>query len=766
MAILRSLVMMLIRLFFRLRVRGLENVPAKGPVLIVPNHQSFLDAVAIYVLMDRPVRFLISGRINQRWWVRPFSRAGRAISIGRPDSPRELISALREARREIQQGNVVGIFAEGAISRIGQLLPFQRGYMRVLRDSPDAVVVPVGIDGAQESFLAPKRRGIDSRRRRWFRRTPVTIVFGKPLPADTPPWKVRQAVLDLVADGFVDRKEEERPLHIEAFSTLRRRALRRDFADHASGGPVRNLKVLGGAGALGHKLAPRWKDDEFVGVMLPPCIAAAVINLVLVTAGRKSINLNYTVSSAVLGEIRKQTNLRLVLTSRAFLERAPVELPDDLDIVLLEDVRESITGVEKLLGLLCGLLAPVSSLERAWGRREPATMDEIVGLLFSSGSTGVPKGVMLSHWNLLSNVRGTLMRIPIGPDGRLLGALPFFHVFGFMAALWLPLARGVPCTYHVNPLDARTIGSLCHRDAITHLFATPTFLARYARRALPWQFSTLEAVISGAEKLRPRTESEFIDRFGIGPSEGFGCTECSPVVTVCAPNMRAPGVFQRAGRSGSVGLTLPGVTVQIRDLETGEPLPVGESGMLFVRGPNIMHGYYKMEEKTAEALQDGWYQTGDVARLDEEGFLYITDRLARFSKIGGEMVPHIRVEEALQKESGEKDTVFAVTSVPDDDRGERLVVLHTCKEETALSAREKLHQPPWSFPRIWIPRKADFVHVEEIPVLGSGKLDLVSMRETAQEETDGKKAKKSEGKDEKEADGKKEKESGEKKKGD
>jgi acyl-[acyl-carrier-protein]-phospholipid O-acyltransferase/long-chain-fatty-acid--[acyl-carrier-protein] ligase len=316
-----------------------------------------------------------------------------------------------------------------------------------------------------------------------------------------------------------------------------------------------------------------------------------------------------------------------------------------------------------------------------------------------------------------------------------MGILPFFHSFGFTGTLCLPAATGIGVVFHPNPLDSRVIGALVNKYVVTMLLATPTFLNAYTRRCTPEEFGSLRFVMAGAEKLPDRISQAFEDHFGIRPHEGYGCTECSPAVTVNTFDFRAASFRQVGAKRGSIGHPLPGITVKIIDPDTLQPVGVDEPGLLLVRGPNIMRGYLNKPEKTAEVLRDGWYNTGDVARMDEDGFIRITDRLSRFSKIGGEMVPHIKVEDLLQEWAGATEQTFVVTAVPDERKGERLVVLHTLDEPRLEECLEKLGKS--DLPALWRPRKDQFVRVENLPYLGTGKLDLRKARGLALEMTQG-----------------------------
>jgi acyl-[acyl-carrier-protein]-phospholipid O-acyltransferase/long-chain-fatty-acid--[acyl-carrier-protein] ligase len=397
--------------------------------------------------------------------------------------------------------------------------------------------------------------------------------------------------------------------------------------------------------------------------------------------------------------------------------------------LLLEEAAARPRLGEKLLALALAWLAPVGLLEKAAGREQRGTLDDLATVIFSSGSTGEPKGVMLTHYNIASNVEQLGQMFDLGPQDRFVGILPFFHSFGFTATLIAPALLGVGVAYHPNPLDAKPIGELVRRHRATYLMATPTFLQIYLRSCDAADFGSLQLVMVGAEKLPERLARAFEEKFGIRPVEGYGCTECSPVVAGNTRDFRAAGIRQVGSRQGSIGRPLPGVSVRIVSPDTGQPLPPGQAGLLLVRGPNVMRGYLGQPEKTAEVLRDGWYVTGDIAALDEDGFLQITDRLSRFSKIGGEMVPHGKLEEKLHEAAGATEITFAVTGVPDPRKGERLVVLHTLPEERLQEVLQQL--PQLGLPNLWLPRPNQFFRVNQLPRLASGKMDLRAIRQLA-----------------------------------
>ena len=388
--------------------------------------------------------------------------------------------------------------------------------------------------------------------------------------------------------------------------------------------------------------------------------------------------------------------------------------------------------MEKLAAWLLAKFAPFGFLKKVAGKEKDVALDDLATVIFSSGSTGEPKGVMLTHYNILSNLEQFGHILSFTHRDRILGILPFFHSFGFTVTLCLPAEIGAGVVFHPNPLDARAIGTLVRENNVTILLATPTFLSLYLRGVPSEDFGSLQVVIVGAEKLSERLADAFEQYFGIRPLEGYGTTECAPAVAVNIMDFRAAGFHQIGGKRGKIGRVLPGMMARLADPEhpwSEKTVPAGEPGMLLVRGPNVMRGYLDLPEKTADVLRHGWYCTGDVATVDEDGFLQITGRLSRFSKIGGEMVPHLKIEEKLQELAGAAETMFVVASVPDEKKGERLVVLHRLVENDLQACLEKF--AACDLPNLWKPKADAFFRVENFPLLGTGKLDLRAVKETA-----------------------------------
>ena len=734
-AVLRFVLWFLTRTIYRIRVVGRENIPTKGGALFVCNHLSLADGLLMLASTDRNVRFMLLKSHYELPWIKPFARMLGVIPISSEQRPRDMLKSLQTASDAIKSGEVVCIFAEGQITRIGQMMPFRRGFERIMKDV-EAPIIPVALDGVWGSIFSFQGGRFIWK---WPRRIPhpITVNYGKPMPHTATPFEVRQSVQELMAEAWTYRKGHMKTLHRALVRTARTRALRFAMADAQNprvrfGGVLMRTIFLGrrlkkiGWGKAREDARPAGKQ-EMVGLLLPPSVPGAVVNFAALLAGKVPVNLNYTVSEETLASCIKQCDIKAVITSKAFIEKVKLKVP--CEVVYLEELAAKPGGVEKMVALFMAFFFPAGMLERALGRGKKVELDDLATVIFSSGSTGEPKGVMLSHYNIGANIEQLEQVFGLGRKDCVLGVLPFFHSFGFTGTLFLPAVVGVGAVYHPNPLDSKTIGPLVREYSATFLLATPTFLQLYMRGCAAEDFGSLRVVMTGAEKLPDRLAAAFEEQFGLRPLEGYGCTECSPAVAVNTHDFRSAGFRQVGAKRGKIGHPLSGVSVRIVDPDTRAPQPMGQPGLMRVSGPNVMQGFLGKPEKTAEVLHDGWYTTGDIAAIDEDGFLQITDRLSRFSKIGGEMVPHIKIEERLHELAGSTEQTFVVAGVPDEKKGERLVVLHRLADEPLKAVLEKLSQT--DLPNLWKPRADQFFRVESFPMLGTGKLDLRKVKEMA-----------------------------------
>ncbi len=753
--LLRFVALVVMRCCYRLTIVDERYVPSEGPALLIANHVSWMDALLLIATQQRRIRFVMDRDIYNTPVLKRLCRLMQVIPVSAKDGRKGLVEFIATARAALDDGYLVCIFAEGAITRSGMLGEFKGGFERIVKGS-DYPLIPVCIGGAWGSIFSYAHGRLVSRLPVRFP-YPVTIIFGAPLPTESSPVEVRQAVMELFCAWFDARKERRKslaPLFVDAArGNWRRHALsdtggkRLTYGEALTGALLMKEKLAkvlerplppggGGSGWGGgrnegnssHLLPPPGplpsrEGEAFVGLLLPPSAGGVLANCALTMLGRVPVNLNYTASPDGIRSAVAQCGIRTIVTSRAFLEKLE-SLPELEGMVFLEEIMAEISDRQKLSAHLRARFLPRRMLVESAGF-DP---DKVATVIFSSGSTGEPKGVMLSHHNVQSNLEGMRMVMRVGPADNICSALPLFHSLGFTGTLWLPLTSGFSVAYHPNPLDGETIARIVNEERSSILIATPTFLLSYLRRAKKEDFASLRLVITGAEKLKPRVADAFLEKFGIRPYEGYGATELSPVCTLSLPDVEIDGVLQRGSREGSVGHPLPGVVLKVVAPDTGKKLPNGTAGLVLVKGPNVMLGYLGRPDKTSEVLRDGWYVTGDIGTLDDDGFLRLTDRLSRFSKIAGEMVPHGALEDELHARLGQTGVV-AVTAVPDEKRGEQLVVLYA-REATDMETLRR-HMAESDLPNLWKPCRDCYVEVESLPILGSGKLDLKGIKEIA-----------------------------------
>ena len=474
-------------------------------------------------------------------------------------------------------------------------------------------------------------------------------------------------------------------------------------------------------------------DEKYIGIYLPPCVPAAIVNFAVTLLGKVPVNLNYTIGKEVLDSCIKLAEIKTTITSDKALLKFPAKPEGRL--ISLEKLPARITKSDKGIGFFLARFAPMwlRSLMLPGLRNEKP--GNIATVIFTSGSTGIPKGVVLTHHNILSNIWGVESHLGLEKDTGMLGILPFFHSFGFTVTLWAVQILGKMVALHHNPLESRTIGKLLEQNPVSLLVATPTFMGNYIQRIEKKQFLNVRRVLLGAEKLPQDLSDTIYSILNIKAIEGYGCTELSPVVSlnVDHPLTKGNGQQVEGMRSGSVGRPIPGSASKTVDPETGADLPPGEIGLLAFKGPNVMQGYLHNDKATAESIKDGWYITGDIGRIDEDGFIFITDRLARFAKIGGEMVPMKGVEDAIRTICELPPNSVAVVKLPDKTRGERIVVVHVPIPMLPRDVVEKLNQS--TMPKLWIPDSRSFIQVETIPILGTGKTDYKGIEKIAEDAT-------------------------------
>jgi acyl-[acyl-carrier-protein]-phospholipid O-acyltransferase/long-chain-fatty-acid--[acyl-carrier-protein] ligase len=702
-----------LNVLYRLELKGGHHMPVKGGGVVVGNHVSYTDAFLIGATTPRFIRWILWKTLYDIKFLTPVFELLRTVPIDL-SRPRDAVATLVFCRNEVESGELAGIFPEGQITRTGQLMPFKRGYERIAeaKGGKQYPIIPAWIDGLWGHPLSMKGGKLMGSFDKWPRPR-VTVHVGEPVYGPIPPEALRAKVMELATQAAIDRRQPHDTLGRRFVAAARKQWGKLGTAD-SFGKELTFGRTLVAAQLLRRWLDSHAKNEPMVGLLLPNSVGAGLANLAVTLSGRTAVNLNFTAGPASMASAISQCGIRTVLTSKLFLVKQKIDPPQGA--VYIEELLPKFSKLEKAIAFLEARFLPASRLAKGH-------TDDVAAIIFSSGSTGEPKGVELTHWNLLSNMEAVAQVFPVGPADRMLGILPFFHSFGFTYNLWFPLLHQFPVVFHPNPGDAKTIGELAEKYGATFLLSTPTFAATYARKCTREQFAKIRYVLVGAEKLRAAVAQQFEEKFGIRMHEGYGCTEMAPVVSVNGPDYISddPDQSSQYGfKAESVGRPLPGVSLRFVDPATMEPVPYGEEGLLLVKGPSRMRGYLNQPERTASVLIDGFYNTGDMARLDEDGFLHITGRLSRFSKIGGEMVPHLKVEESLQQILG--DASCLVLGIPDSQRGERLIVLHTAASVTPAAMIEHLNAA--GLPALWIPKPNQFFLVDAIPTLGTGKTDL------------------------------------------
>lgn len=724
---LEKIAVLIARCLYRVKTRGFEHIPQKGGALLLANHLSYVDPAILQLACPRPIRFVgFKGFLEVNALYRWLYRVSGTI----PVSSSNALETTRRVLAALQAGELVCLFPEGEISRTGQLLRIQRGF-EVMARKGNVPVIPVAHDGLWGSVFSFSGNKYLFKSPRLMR-THVFVAWGRPLPpgqADAA--AVRRALLDLGHEAFEERPQLKRHLGREIVRGLVRRPWRVELVDRTA--ERRELKagaLIGAAAALARHLR-RTVPERRVGIVLPPGAGATIANLAVVCAGKIPVNLNFTAGRAAVESSLRLGGIRTVLSADVVRAKVPGFPWPERTLDLRKEIQ-AMGGKRAILPwLLAAWIVPNQLFASLLGLPHRGDREE-AGLLFTSGSSGEPKGVVLTHRNILANC-WQVSSLSILPDSAsILACLPIFHSFGFTVTLWYPMIRGCRVVTVPSPLDTRKIVDAIKEEACTVLVGAPTFLRPLLKKAEPGELRTLDLVVSGAEKMPLDLYEGFREKFHLEIMQGYGLTETTPVSCVNQPNppvVTATAEVQEGKRLGSVGRMLPGMTARILDPDTFEELPATTQGLVLLRGANTFGGYLEDEEKTRGAFRDGWFVTGDLGRFDEDGFLYIEGRLSRFSKIGGEMVPHGTVEQKLIEVFDIDQTsgyAVVVAGVPDAQKGEALVLLTTL-ELTVESVRERLGAA--GLANLWIPRIV--VRVEVIPVLGTGKLDLKACKQLA-----------------------------------
>jgi acyl-[acyl-carrier-protein]-phospholipid O-acyltransferase/long-chain-fatty-acid--[acyl-carrier-protein] ligase len=729
----RFLLGRLARSRYRVKVQGMRHIPAHGGVLLLGNHVSWIDWAIVQIACPRPVRFVMLESIYKLWYLNWFFKLFGTIPLSGGATSRGALDNVAEA---LQRGEVVCLFPEGVISRSGHLAEFRRGFEHACEKVDDSVViVPFYLRGLWGSHFS--RASDRLKRRRTLLARDVVVDFGAALPKTTQADVLKRAVIDLSQASWEEYAQTLPTLGAHWISSAKGAGRNIALLD-TLGARLSGYTALTGSLIMARRF--RRNSEQNVGILLPSSTASVLANFATALAGKTSVNLNFTASGEAIVSAVTQAEVRTIYTSARFLDKLTgrgvdlAALQQQCQFVMLEDFRKETSTAEKALAYACCRLLPAALLNWMYCARQPNTA--IATILFSSGSEGLPKGVLLSHRNLVANVKQFAEILNPRDDDVVLANLPPFHAFGLTVTHYMPLLERIPVVCHADPTDVAGSAMAIAEHRVTLLFGTSSFFRLYIRNTKihPLMLDSVRIAVAGAEKLQDDVRREFKLKFNKDILEGYGATETAPVASCNMPDQISPDDWkvQVGGKLGSVGLPIPGTSFRIVDPESFATLPTGEAGMILISGAQVMPQYLKNDEKTAQVIRDldgrRWYVTGDKGYLDADGFLFIQDRYSRFAKIGGEMVGLGKVEAALKAVVEDPEFEVVVVNLPDEKKGEKLVALVTRELDTA-SLRDALNAQgltPLAHP-------GQYFHVAEIPKLGSGKTDFGTAKKVALE---------------------------------
>ncbi len=695
--ILRPFLTAFLKIFFRVEVRGLEHYHAAGDkVIILPNHVSFLDPFLIAVLMPEKPAFAMNVFQADKWYFRWIDHIVKLYKLDptKPMTMKALITDMKE------RGKVV-IFPEGRISTTGGIMKTYDG-ARLLIDKTDAVVLPVHIDGAEYSTLSKVGKLL---RQRMFPKLRVTILPPKKVTKD-------ESLYDILTNAAFEASDYKRPVLDAICEAYEFNGGKHEIATDLTRADMTYRQLFIKGFVLSGKLSARLKDQQNVGFLLPNALGGMVTFVSLHMLGKTPCMLNFSSGEANILHACNIACVKMILTSRAFIEKGQLEhiaeaLENKYTVIYLEDLRPEIGVFDKLCGLYKGF-SPRRHLRHVLKNTNP---QEPAVILYTSGSEGAPKGVALSHINLLSNLEQACSRLDLMPVDRLFNAMPIFHSFGLTVGMILPLLRGIKVFLYPSPLHYRIIPELIYDTDATIMLGTDTFFNGYARYAHDYDFHSVRLAVAGAEKLKDETRKLWVDRFNVNIMQGYGVTETSPVVSFNT---------YIEHKHGTVGRPFPGMECKLEPVEGIE-----QGGRLFIKGPNVMLGYLKADQPGVIQPQGEWYDTGDIVDIDEDGYITILGRAKRFAKIGGEMVSLLAVEELALRACA--DVAHAAIAISDPRKGEQIILYSESSEftrdELVAQARKE------GVAEISLPRK--IIHIEEIPRLGNGKINYPALQKLA-----------------------------------
>lgn len=752
-SLVRILVSMAILQRYRLVVEGFNNIPQKGGVLLLGNHISFIDWAIVQMAVPKKVYFVMERSIYSRWYIKFFLDFFGVIPVSSLGSR----GAIEQIQKRLSNGDIVCLFPEGVISRHGHLNEFKSGFEKIAQgvDENLAVVLPFYIRGMWGSIFSRSNEQFRERKKSFTKRS-VSIAFGMPLPLHTQKEKIKAKVFEMSFKAWEHQCQNSPTIPAAFIESCKRGGSDIAIIDTQTGSmSYRKLLTLcvmlsQDMKELSYKPLPKKTNscslpNDCIGIMLPASLASVLCNFSSMMAGKIVVNLNFTAGPNAIQSAIDSANISHIYTSKKFLERLKDKgIEIDFSGVTLHFMEDIVAQIRKqkaafILNISFITLAPTWLLKLLFAKE--SKIDSVCAILFSSGSEGVPKGVMLSHLNIMSNIAQIADVIHARNDETMLSSLPPFHAFGLTVTTLMPLIENMLVISHADPTDALGIARAIAQNNVTIMCATSTLLGIYARNPKidRVMFDSIRLTVAGAEKLKKEVREAYTMKFNKPIYEGYGATETTPVASVNLPDEFDVTFWQihRANKEGSVGMPLPGTAIRIVDYDTLEELPLGEHGLILIGGHQIMVGYLNDEEKTNEVIIDlhgiRWYKSGDKGYLDSDGFLHITDRYSRFAKIGGEMISLSSVEEEIAKvfklKEISSEVKFCAVALEDSKKGEKVVLLIESPQEHCAIAIDSIKKSDI----IPLKKPSEYFIVDKIPILGSGKVDLKSTKDLARE---------------------------------
>lgn len=726
---------------YRVRVQGMKNIPAKGGILMLGNHVSWLDWAIIQIASPRPVRFVMIRSIYERWYLKWFFDMFGCIPIEQGPRSRKALERVSEL---LDDGEIVCLFPEGTLSRTGHLTEFRSGYERACANVDDNVkIIPFHLHGLWGSQFSRSSERLKQSTKALSKRD-LIVAFGEPLSHTKTANELKKIIFDLSIDSW--------NVYVDALPSLAYRWV--ESAKNHGGKPclidttgvrLSGIEALTASTLLAYK-QKRLLKGKNIGVLLPSSAGGALANMALVQNGKVLVNLNYTAGNDAIASAIEQANIKTIVSSSKFIQKLNARgfnlepLIHTKTVIYLEDIKQNMSLLNKLCFFLLCRALPTKLLQKIICRNPDG--DSTAAILFSSGSEGIPKGVCLSHKNIMANVKQTASVLNPEDNDLILGNLPLFHAFGLTVTQFLPLLESIPVAYHPDPTDVFECAKLITRQQATILFGTSTFFRLYNRnkKIHPLMLSSLRVVISGAEKLNDKVRQDFSEKFNLPIYEGYGATETTPVAAVNLPDQIGLQDYkvQLGHKRHSVGMPLPGTSCRIVDPDTYEELNTGEAGMILIGGSQVMQGYLNQDERTQNSIKiiDNirWYVSGDKGYLDKDGFLFIVDRYSRFAKVGGEMISLSQIEncfyQMINKNSYEQNNndrnleiELAAVNLPNDKKGEKIILIST--HNLDYISREALTKEGLN--NLAIP--SEYFVWDELPKLGSGKVAYTKIKQ-------------------------------------